>query len=80
MGEEGECWEGFLLEPLGDAFGSRGDCSLPLARRKWRDVREGNKESRYPYLFPLEASISLQPWEARGPLEGEGESASETHT
>lgn len=38
---------------------------------------EGIKGWRYPYLFPLEASVSLQPREARGPLEGEAGSVSE---
>lgn len=41
---------------------------------------EENNGRRYPYLFPLEASISLQPWEARGPLEEELGSAGESQT
>lgn len=43
-------------------------------------MQEGKNARRYPYLFPLEASISLQPWKARGPLEREAASVSESQT
>lgn len=75
LGKQGGLLGGFLLELGGKEFGSRGDSNIQALL-----AREENNGRKYPYLFPLEASISLQPWKARGPLKREAATVSESQT
>lgn len=72
-GKQGGLLGGFLLELVGKEFGSRGDSNIQALLA--REENNGRK-----YLFPLEASISLQPWKARGPLKREAATVSESQT